>query len=136
HPQRDLLNPMNTVKGPSVTTSTVHPYPPTDSFNGGDLDCGNGLLLLIRKHIDPLQPGDLLEIVSHDSTVEVDLPSWCRLTKNELINMHTEPGVWRFLISKGPFTPPTAPESTDETTTVSADPAPADEPLAPLKLKK
>ena len=119
-----------------MTTSTVHPYPPADSFNGGDLDCGNGLLLLIRKHIDPLQPGDLLEIVSHDSTVEVDLPSWCRLTKNELINMHTESGVWRFLVSKGPFTPPTNPEPADEATTVSTDPVPAGVPLQPLKLNK
>ena len=36
-----------------------HPYPPAVSFDGGDLDCGNGLLLLIRKHIDPLDPGQL-----------------------------------------------------------------------------
>lgn len=89
-----------------MSTSTVHPYSPHASFHGGDLDCGNGLLLLIRQHIDPLAPGELLEIVSHDFTVEVDLPSWCRLTKNDLIHVHTEPGVWRFLVSKGPFKPP------------------------------
>ena len=35
---------------------------PDVSFDGGDLDCGNGLLLLIRKHIDPLPRGGLLEI--------------------------------------------------------------------------
>lgn len=106
-----------------MSASTVHPYIPTDSFDGGDLDCGNGLLLLIRKHIDPLGPGELLEIVSQDSTVEVDLPSWCNLTKNELINVHTEPGIWRFLVSKGPFTPPeghaaspTGVNSTDQVT--------------------
>lgn len=116
-----------------MSTSTVHPYPPTDSFDGGDLDCGNGLLLLIRKHIDPLEPGDLLEIVSHDSTVEVDLPSWCRLTKNELINMHTEPGVWRFLVSKGPFTPPTTDAPTDNDAPSVQVP---EVPLQPLKLKK
>src|SRR5699024_3583356 len=92
-------------KGAAMTETTVHPYPPKDSFDGGDLDCGNGLLLLIRKHIDPLAPGELLEIVSRDSSVEVDLPSWCNLTKNELINVHTEPGFWRFLVSKGPLTP-------------------------------
>ena len=34
-----------------------HPYQPYDSFDGGDLDCGSGLLLLIRQHIDPLTPG-------------------------------------------------------------------------------
>jgi hypothetical protein len=39
-----------------------HPFPPDASFDGGDLDCGNGLLLLIRRHIDPLEPGQLLEV--------------------------------------------------------------------------
>lgn len=110
-----------------MSSSTVHPYLPDASFDGGDLDCGNGLLLLIRKHIDPLEPGDLLEIKSQDSTVEVDLPSWCRLTKNELIHVHTEPGVWRFLVSKGPFTLP------GDQPPVSTEPAVA---LQPLKLKK
>ena len=31
-----------------------HALEPDASFDGGDLDCGNGLLLLIRQHIDPL----------------------------------------------------------------------------------
>lgn len=117
-----------------MTETTVHPYPPKDSFNGGDLDCGNGLLLLIRKHIDPLAPGELLEIVSRDSTVEVDLPSWCNLTKNELINVHTEPGLWRFLVSKGPFTPPAdAPAPITAVATTNVDP---DIVIQPQKLKK
>lgn len=119
-----------------MSASTVHPYPPTDSFDGGDLDCGNGLLLLIRRHIDPLEPGDLLEIVSHDSTVEVDLPSWCRLTKNELVNMHSEPGMWRFLVSKGPFTPPTGDTSAAAGTTAMAEPTTPQAALQPLKMKK
>ncbi len=92
-----------------------HPYEPHDAFDGGELDCGNGLLLLIRKHIDPLQPGELLEILSMEASVEEDLPAWCRLTGNEMVN------VWRtgrqrsFLVSKGPFTPPQ-----DESETVPA----------------
>lgn len=42
-------------------------------FDGGDLDCGNGLLLLIRKHLDPLLPGQLLEILSTETSVDEDL---------------------------------------------------------------
>ena len=49
--------------------AAAHPYAPDAAFDGGDLDCGNGLLLLIRKHIDPLETGRLLEIASVDSTV-------------------------------------------------------------------
>ena len=41
-----------------------HPFEPDARFDGGDLDCGNGLLLLIRQHIDPLAHGQLLEFTS------------------------------------------------------------------------
>jgi len=53
----------------------THLYPPTASFDGGALDCGSGLLLLIRQHIDPLREGDLLEIRSSESSVCEDLPA-------------------------------------------------------------
>ena len=81
-----------------------HVHQPEVSFDGGDLDCGGGLLLLIRRHIDPLRPGGLLEILSTDSTVEVELPAWCRLTKNELISWTREGRQRSYLVSKGPFT--------------------------------
>ena len=84
----------------------THSYQPDVSFDGGDLDCGGGLLLLIRRHIDPLSPGGLLEILSTDSTVEVELPAWCRLTKNELVSWTRNGRQRSFLVSKGPFVEP------------------------------
>ena len=80
-----------------------HPYAPKSSFDGGDLDCGNGLLLLIRKHIDPLERGDLLEIRSTEISVPEDLPAWCRLTGNELVSHIQEGRQHSFLVAKGPF---------------------------------
>ncbi len=78
-----------------------HTYTPDISFDGGDLDCGNGLLLLIRRHIDPMQSGQLLEIRSTEISVDEDLPAWCRLTRNELMSW-TKAGRQRsFLICKG-----------------------------------
>lgn len=85
---------------------SAHPYPPATSFDGGDLDCGNGLLLLIRKHIDPLAPGQLLEIISVEASVDEDLPAWCRLTGNQLVSRHQDGSRRKFLVSKGPFTAP------------------------------
>jgi len=80
-----------------------HKYASDVSFDGGDLDCGGGLLLLIRRHIDPLARGGLLEILSTDATVEVELPAWCRLTSNELVSW-TKVGRQRsYLVCKGPF---------------------------------
>jgi 5-methyltetrahydropteroyltriglutamate--homocysteine methyltransferase len=63
---------------------------PAASFDGGDLDCGNGLLLLIRRHIDPLLPGQVLEVRSREPSVEEDLPAWARLTGNRLLSMTRE----------------------------------------------
>jgi len=82
-----------------------HPYEPDATFDGGDLDCGNGLLLLIRRHIDPLAPGQLLEFTSTEISVEEDFPAWCRMTGNELVSMVRRGSERSFLVSKGPLRP-------------------------------
>lgn len=71
------------------------------SFDGADMDCGNGLLLKIRQHLDQLESGELLEILSTESSVEADLPAWCRLTSNELISWTKANSRRSFLICKG-----------------------------------
>ena len=79
-----------------------HTSRPDTSFDGGDLDCGSGLLLLIRRHIDPLAAGQTLEILSTDNTVEVDLPAWCRMTGNELLSIERRLNRQNsFLVRKG-----------------------------------
>lgn len=78
-----------------------HPLPADVSFDGGDLDCGNGLLLLIRQHIDPMERGQLLEIRSTDASVEEDLPAWCRLTGNELVSWTRHGPQRSYLVCKG-----------------------------------
>jgi 5-methyltetrahydropteroyltriglutamate--homocysteine methyltransferase len=84
-----------------MTPIPHHTHTPDVSFDGGDLDCGGGLLLLIRRHIDPMARGGLLEILSTDTSVEGDLPAWCRLTGNELISW-TKHGTQRsYLVCKG-----------------------------------
>ena len=80
-----------------------HANEPDASFDGGDLDCGGGLLLLIRRQIDPLEPGRVLEILSTDSTVEVELPAWCRLTGNELVSWIRNGNRRSYLVCKGSF---------------------------------
>ena len=78
-----------------------HAWKPDESFDGGPLHCGNGLLLLIRKYIDTLNRGQLLEILSTEISVDEDLPAWCRMTGNELVSW-TKSGTQRsFLVCKG-----------------------------------
>lgn len=86
-----------------MTQPAQHPHQADVSFDGGDLDCGNGLLLLIRKHIDPLDRGGLLEIRSTEISVDEDLPAWCRMTGNELISFIKEDKQRSFLVAKGKF---------------------------------
>jgi 5-methyltetrahydropteroyltriglutamate--homocysteine methyltransferase len=78
-----------------------HPLAADTRFDGGDLDCGNGLLLLIRQHIDPLEPGQLLEFTSTEISVEEDVPAWCRLTGNELVSVTRRDRQRSFLVCKG-----------------------------------
>jgi 5-methyltetrahydropteroyltriglutamate--homocysteine methyltransferase len=70
-------------------------------FDGGDLDCGNGLLLLIRQHMDPMARGQLLEFRSTETSVDEDFPAWCRMTGNELVSFVRRGKERSFLVCKG-----------------------------------
>jgi len=84
-----------------MTGESQHRYLSDASFDGGSLDCGSGLLLLIRRHIDPLPRGGLLELRSTEATVETDLPAWCRMTGNELVSVVRQGEQRSYLICKG-----------------------------------
>lgn len=49
---------------------------------GGNLDCGSGLLLIIMKAMKAVPEGEILEIRSTEISVKEDLPAWCRMTNN------------------------------------------------------
>ena len=57
---------------------------------GGDLDCGSGLLLLIREAMSPLPAGGVLEVRSREISVREDLPAWCRMVGHAMLA--SEPG--------------------------------------------
>lgn len=59
--------------------------PPDAVCDGGDLDCGSGLLLIIREAMAPLPQGGVLEVLSRESSVREDLPAWCRLVGHRLL---------------------------------------------------
>src|SRR5262249_50612371 len=64
-------------------------------------DCGNGLLLLIRQHMDPMTRGQLLEFRSTEISVDEDFPAWCRMTGNELVSFVRRGKERSFLVCKG-----------------------------------
>lgn len=53
-------------------------------IDGGDMDCGSGLLLLITRAMRRLGPGDLLGIRSAEPSVVTDLPVWAELVGHDV----------------------------------------------------
>jgi TusA-related sulfurtransferase/uncharacterized Fe-S cluster-containing radical SAM superfamily protein len=71
--------------------------------DGGDMDCGSGLLLLITRAMRRLQDGDLLAIRSAEPSVQVDLPAWAEMVGNDVAARaeETTAGPWWFAVRKG-----------------------------------
>jgi uncharacterized OsmC-like protein/TusA-related sulfurtransferase len=69
--------------------------------DGGELDCGSGLLLIIRNAMQPLMPGGVLEVRSKEVSVKEDLPAWCRLVGHTLLAIEPAEGrMLRYFIRK------------------------------------
>lgn len=69
--------------------------------DGGDLDCGSGLLLIIKKTMDPLTNGEILEVRSRERSVAEDLPAWCRMVNHEYLGSEPGNNTTRYFIRKG-----------------------------------
>lgn len=76
-------------------------YKPQAVCDGGDLDCGSGLLLIIKKTMDPIASGEILEVRSRERTVAEDLPAWCRMVKHEFLGSQPGGNTTRYFIRKG-----------------------------------
>lgn len=70
--------------------------------DGGDMDCGSGLLLLITRAIRRLEEGQLLGIRSAEASVVTDLPVWAELVGHDLDASVAESsdGPWWFAVRK------------------------------------
>ncbi len=71
-------------------------------IDGGDMDCGSGLLLLITRSMRRLAVGGRLGIRSEEPSVNVDLPVWADLVGHpiEAQVAESEAGPWWFVVSK------------------------------------
>ena len=69
--------------------------------DGGDQGCGGGLLLLMLQAIKRLESGSVLEVRSTDPGVREDLPAWCRMTGNTLLQILPDRSGKQFLLQKG-----------------------------------
>lgn len=55
-----------------------------DEFDGGDETCGRVIINLYTYMKDQL-PGTRILVISRDMGAPNELPAWCRMTKNSLL---------------------------------------------------
>lgn len=53
-------------------------------WNAGDVGCG-ALVMGLKQQLDQVGAGELLRVTARNDGAPLDLPSWCRVTGNELI---------------------------------------------------
>ncbi|MBT8347482.1 MAG: OsmC family protein [Desulfofustis sp.] len=76
-------------------------FVPDVVFDGGDLDCGSGLILLIRENIIKTPLDGILEMRSREPTVASDLPPWCRMAGHEYLGKKEGERFTRYFIRRG-----------------------------------
>jgi TusA-related sulfurtransferase len=73
----------------------------TTSIDGQNLSGADGLILLVSRALDRLEPGAVLEIFSANPSVDHDLPAWARLTANRYVGKSFSKGRAVHRIEKG-----------------------------------
>jgi len=74
---------------------------PDRMFDGGDLDCGSGLVLLLRENMLQVPVNGILEMRSREATVADDLPPWCRMTGHEYLGALPGTDCVRYFLRRG-----------------------------------
>jgi hypothetical protein len=73
---------------------------PDHVFDGGSLDCGSGLILLIRENMLRVPEQGIFEMRSREPTVQGDLPPWCRMVGLEYLGALEGDGFTRYFIRR------------------------------------
>lgn len=69
--------------------------------DGGDLDCGGGLLIAIRRALNGIAVGEVLEIRSRAPSVAIDLPAWCDIAGHPLEQTVHDGPTTSYFVRKG-----------------------------------
>ncbi len=92
--------------------TTTEPGPALDEamaeLDGGAMDCGSGLLLLLTRSMREVQPGESLRVRTEERSVPPDLLDWSRLAGHTIVSStaETEDGPWRVVVRRGASTQP------------------------------
>lgn len=87
--------------GAFTMTTEDKPFIADVVFDGGDLDCGSGLILLIRDKMAKTPLDGILEMRSREPSVAGDLPPWCRMAGHAYLGKVDEAKYTRYFIRRG-----------------------------------
>jgi tRNA 2-thiouridine synthesizing protein A len=59
-----------------------------------------GPLVSLARALKDARPGDVLELLATDPGSKSDVPSWAKLTGNELLEASERDGTFRYLVRK------------------------------------
>ena len=93
------------------TSGTAAATSPAAELDGGDMDCGSGLLLLLTRSMREVGHGDGLLVHTREPSVPPDLEDWARLAGHTFVatEADTDAGPWHVLVRRG-----RVPTSTEE----------------------
>jgi tRNA 2-thiouridine synthesizing protein A len=81
-------------------TNVLNPPPTVDQvLDTKGLNCPLPILK-VRKAIEKMQAGEVLQVLATDPGAAADFEAFCRQTGNELVDSSTEDGVYTFLIKR------------------------------------
>lgn len=58
-------------------------------------------IIRTAERVRSLPPGAILEVLSDDRVILVDLPAWCRSTRNEYLGSRQEGSEYHLFVRKG-----------------------------------
>jgi tRNA 2-thiouridine synthesizing protein A len=77
--------------------------PSADEFLDAAGEACGTVTPVIKQALSALQPGQVLEVLTHDPAARAGVPAWCRLTGHVLVETRVEEGpCTRFWIRKVP----------------------------------
>lgn len=79
------MTALSTAAAPPVAASLPSWLPVSARLEGGTLDCGSGLLLLVMRTVRGVAIDDVLVISTQERSVVDDLPAWARLAGHAIV---------------------------------------------------
>lgn len=81
-----LLKGTQGKSAPKMETTSPPHWEFDDEFDGGEETCGR-VIVNLHLYIRDQEPGRRLLVISRDPGAPVELPAWCRMTRNQLTEM-------------------------------------------------